>query len=83
MDTLRLALLLLWAYASAHGGQSAALLNHLSGTYYIAYLQLLDKSRDIDIHRTALHAGRILAIQAAMRFGDGLLHGQTLIHLFV
>ena len=83
MDTLALALFLLRADTSADSGQGRRLFDDRSGTEHIARLQFLNETRDVDIDRTALYAGRVLTVQTPVRFVDGLLKGEPLVHLFV
>ena len=83
MDTLRLALFLLRADTTAHSGQRGTLFDDRCGSEHIARLQFLDEARDVDVHRTALYAGRILAVEAAVALHDRLVKSEPLVHFFV
>ena len=81
MDTLALALFLLRAYTSANSRQRRTLLDDGSCTEDISFLEFLDEARNMYIHRTALYACRVLAVEAPVALCDRLLKGQTLVHL--
>ena len=83
MDTVRLALFLLRADTTADSGQRGRLFDDRCGTEDVAFLQGLDETGDVDVHRTALYARRILAVEATMGLGDGLGECQTLVDLLV
>ena len=83
VNTIRLTLFLLRAYTTAHRWQRRTLLDDGSRTENITRFQFLDETGDVNIHRTTLYAGRVLAVQAAMALHDSLLEGQTLVHLLV
>ena len=71
------------AYAAANGGQRGRLFDNRSRAENVACLKGFDEARDIDVHRTALYAGRVLTVQATMRLRDGLLERQTLVNFLV
>ena len=83
VDTLALALFLLGADTSADGRQRRTLFDDLCGAEDIAFLEGLDKSGDIDVHRASLHTRGVLAVEAAVRFHNCLLEREPLIDLFV
>ena len=83
MDALTLALFLLRTHTTAHCRQRRTLFDDCCSSEYIARLQFLDEARDIDIHRTTLYTGRVLAVQAAMTLRDCLLERQTLVHFLM
>ena len=83
MNTLTLTLFLLRAHTTTYGGQRRTLFDDGCRTEDVAFLQRLDETRDVDIHRTTLYTGRILAVETTMGFGDGLFEGQTLVDFLV
>ena len=83
VDTVRLALFLLRADTTADSGQRGRLFDDRCGTEDVAFLQGLDETGDIDVHRASLYARRILAVEATMGLRDGLFEGQTLVDLLV
>ena len=83
MNTLTLALFLLRANTTADSRQRRTLFDDGCRTEDVAFLQRLDETRDIDIHRTTLYTSRILAVETTMGFGDGLFEGQTLVDFLV
>ena len=56
VDTLALALLLLRTDTTADGRQGRGGLQHFGGSQELAALDVLDERRNIDVHRTTLHA---------------------------
>ena len=81
MYATALALLLLRTDPTADSGQGRGLLQHFRCREDVTTLNVLDERRDIDIHRTALHAGRLGTVQTALGFLHGHLLGQTDVHL--
>jgi len=69
------ALDLLGADPAADGGQAVAFPDLADGLVEVAFGHVFDEARDVDVHGTALDARRILALQAARGFGDGLFRG--------
>lgn len=68
VDTLRLALFLLRAYASAHGGQRAALLDDVVGVDDMSSFYVLDESGYVDVDGTSLSACGVSAVEASLCF---------------
>ena len=69
----RLALHLLRTDAAAHGRQQAVLADDGHRRVEAAFRRRLQKIRDADAHRAALHARRVLALQAALGLHPRLL----------
>ena len=82
VDALGLALFLLRAYATAHGGQGRRLFDDADCLVEMLLLNLRNEGGDVDAHRTTLHTTRVLAVQASLRLQYRLLFGQTLRHFF-
>ena len=82
VDTVRLALFLLRAHTAADSRERRTLFDHSRCAKHVAALQFLDETGDVDVHRTALYATRVLAVEAAVALRDSLLERQTLVHLF-
>ena len=80
-DAVHFALALLGADAAAHGGQGAGLVDDLIRTLIVALHDLGDELGDADIDGTAVHAGMILAVEAAGGLVQGLLLGVAQGHL--
>src|SRR6266511_807910 len=78
---LRLALRLLRADAAADRGEGVRLLDDLERAVEVADRDVLDERRDVDRHRAARHAGRLRALDAALRLAEGLLEGVAEIDL--
>src|SRR6266511_2067010 len=78
---LRLALRFLRADAAADRGEGVRLLDDLESAVEVADRDVLDERRDVDRHRAAGHAGRLRALDAALRLADGLLEGVPEVHL--
>ncbi len=72
---LGLALSLLRADATAHGGQRGLPVQHLERALDILVGDALNKGRNVDAHGAGADAGLVLAVQAAARFFDGHLVG--------
>ena len=83
MDTLRFALLLLRAYATADSRQRTGLVDDSRSLLYIAEFDLLDERRYIDVHGAAFDAARVLARQAAVALSERLFGCQAEVNLFV
>ena len=83
MDTLTLALFLLRADTTADSRKRGTLFDDRCSAENVAGLKGLDEARDVDIHRTTLYAGRVLAVETTMGFGDGLLEREALVNLLV
>ena len=83
VDTVRLTLFLLRADTTADSRQRGRLFDDRCGTEDIAFLQSLDETGDVDVHRAALYTRGVLAVEATMGLGDGLFERQTLVHLLV
>ena len=73
-DALALALVLLGADPAAHGGQGVGGGDDLVCLFKFAGGDPVDELGDPDVHRAALHAQRLLALEAA----SGLVHGHLL-----
>ena len=73
-DAEPLALRLLRADAPGDAGQGVVVEQRLGGTVEIAAGEALDELGDVDAHRAAVDAARVLAVEAAL----GLFHGQGL-----
>ena len=69
-----LALGLLGAYPSAHGGKGRVLRYYPGGTLDIALSEPCDEVRNLQPHRTGRDAAGILAVEASRRLEQGLLH---------
>ena len=80
-DAVHFALALLRAHTAAHGGQGAGLVDHLIGTLVVLLHDLLDELGDAHIDGTAVHAGMVLAVQAAGGLVQRLLLGVAQSHL--
>ena len=76
-DAVALALVLLRAHAAADGGEHALLVDDIEAPAEVALANLLDEVRDVDVDRAALHALRLLAVEAAVGLGDGVGHGEA------
>ncbi len=72
-DTFSLTLGFLWTYASADCRQGGSSSDHLICLFNIAFLDFLNKSRNIDGYRTSADALCILAVDAAGSFFHGFL----------
>ena len=83
MDTIRLALFLLRANATTDSGERRTLFDDCCSAENISCFERLDEARNIDVYRTTLYAGRVLAVEAAMALRDGLFESQALVHFFV
>jgi hypothetical protein len=68
-----LALVLLRADAAADRGQDVRFLDCGYRLLEIVFLDRFDEARDRNIDRAPGHAGLVLALKAAERFGHGLL----------
>ena len=80
-DAVHLALALLRAYAAAHGGQGAGLVDDLIGALVVLLHDLCDEFGDAHVDGTAVHAGMVLAVQAAGGLVQRLLLGVAQRHL--
>ena len=80
-DAVHLALALLGTHAAAHSGQGAGLMDDLIGALIILFHDLLNKLRNTHVDGTAVHAGVVLAVQAAGRLVQRLLLGVAQGHL--
>ena len=74
-DALALALILLGADAAADGGQGVGGGDDLVGFLKLARGDPIDELGDADVHRAALHAQGLLALQAALCLVHGDLGG--------
>ena len=73
-DALALALMLLRADAAADGGQAVGGGDDLVGLFKLALGDLGDELGDTDVHRAAVDAGMLTAVEAAL----GLVNGDLL-----
>ena len=80
-DTVHLALALLGTDTATHGGQGAGLMDDLIRALVVLLHDLLNELRDADVHGTAVHAGVVLAVQAAGGLVQRLLLGVAQGHL--
>ena len=71
-DALALALVLLRAHAAADGGEQVIGLDGRERPRPVLFANLLDELRDMDAYRAAVHAERLLAVEATVCLGDGI-----------
>ena len=76
-DALALALVLLRAHAAADGRQQVVALDGLERAGPVLFADLADEAGDVDAYRAALHAQGLLAVEAAVGLGDGVLLGKA------
>src|ERR1019366_9274033 len=76
-DALDLALRLLRTDATGDRGQSVVVEQAVRGLGQVAFGEQFDKARDVDAHRAARDALRVLALEAALGFEQGCLLRQT------
>ena len=78
---LALALLLLRAYAAADSGQGRGHLQHAGSVEDMSMLDILDKRRNVDIHRASLDAAWLTAVEAAASLTHSHVKCQSFVHL--
>lgn len=67
-DAVFFALVFLGAHPAAHGGQGVLVLQDVDGSVKIPFRHRMDELGDIHVHRAALDALGILAVEAALGF---------------
>ena len=72
-DAFGFALGFLRAYPSAYGGQRVLGLDDLVGLIHVSFHDLMNEILNRYVHRAALNAGRVLALQAALGLVDSHL----------
>ena len=83
VDALALALFLLWAYASADGGQRTGFLESCRGLSKLAALDILDEFGDVDVDGTSGDALGVCAVEAACCLEHSLLGVDALVDFLI
>ena len=80
VDTLALALLLLRADTATDGREGAGFLQHAGSLEELSAFDILDKGRDMDTHRAALHTRGLGTVEATLSLAASLLGREAEVH---
>ena len=80
MYAARFALLFLRTHAPANGRQRAGFFDGVRGFHKFSLFDVLDEAGNVDTHGAALHATRVVAVEAAAGFHLRRFHRESLVH---